>query len=190
MSVALKNESSHEMRNGVASVGNRLRGDERSFMLPLGLVDRSGQSHREVQLRPITGYEQQLLASLSPFSSVAEITTQLLARCVYGIGSIRTVDVSLIRALVVGDREYLLLRLYQTTFGETIHALLRCPSEECANVSEVPLQLESFTVEAIPVESWAYSESLESNETKKIVFRLPTGADQEALTCDVHLAEA
>lgn len=164
-------------------------GDERSFLLPLGYVDSSGRCHREVRLRPMTGREQQLVALLPPTASTAVITTELLARCVQKVGEIENVDAALVRDLLVGDREVLLLRLYQTTFGEKLYVRLQCQAEACAEITEVLLNLEDVTVEASPVTARAFAINVRSNEDEAIRFRLPTGGDQEALANMGNLTE-
>jgi hypothetical protein len=180
MNTAQQNERELAAAAEIARPANALRvGD--SFLLPLGYVDPTGQVHREVQLRSITGLEQQLVSSFPLSAPSAQAITELLTRCVKRIGKITAIDAALIQDLLVGDREYLLLKLYQITFGGTVYALWRCPSAHCAEVSEVPLQLEDFHIEAPPVEKRTYWEEVGSGHTRKIPFRLPTGGDQEAL---------
>src|SRR5262249_34101637 len=113
--------------------------------------------------------------------AVADVITELLARCVKRIGKLTKVDTELIENLLVGDREFLLLKLYQITFGETIYALLPCASADCGEISEVPLLLEQLHIEASPVEKRVYSEESRTGRDRKIQFRLPTGSDQGAV---------
>jgi T4 bacteriophage base plate protein len=181
MNCKFQNESGHEMRNEGPRQSHCVRGDERTFLLPLGYVDCSGRCHREVQVKPITGREQQLLSFLSSRESVATITTELLARCVGRVGEIQDIDRELMRELLAGDREFLLLRIYQTTFGDKLDLFLHCPNLECGAVTEAPLNLNDFTVEANPVAKRTFTMKLASRTGKEISFRFPTGADQEAL---------
>ncbi len=170
--------------------GSCIRGDERTFLLPLGYVDCSEHCHREVQVKPITGREQQLLAFLSPRESVAAIVTELLSRCVGRVGEILDVDAELVRGLLPGDREFLLLRIYQTTFGDKLQVFLQCPDAECSEITEAPLNLNDITVEANPVEMRTFTMKVNEARAERISFRLPTGADQEALAATKELDEA
>ena len=158
-------------------------------VLPLGFVDDQGQSHREVELRPLTGHEQRLLASLPQAAPVALITTELLCRCLKRLGSLPAVDGNIVRGLLAGDREFLLLKLYQMTYGNKLLALLRCPAEGCGESLEFPLSLHDCVIDAPPVSAriWLLKTSQEGNHS--IRFRLPTGGDQELLSAETE-AEA
>lgn len=177
------------MRRASAGQAHCVYGDERTFVLPLGYVDASGKCHREAVLRPITGREQQFLIWCSPSAPTAAVTTDLLARCLLRVGEIVDVTPSMVRDLLVGDREFLLLRLYQISFGETVTVLLRCPIEECGEVTEVPLELNEISVEGSPVEARVITIKLETPDERTVSFRLPTGADQEALASCPGLSE-
>lgn len=155
----------------------------KSFILPLGYVDDGERCHRDVELRPVTGQEQRLLASFPLSTPVASITTELLCCCLTRLGSVPVIDHSVIRGLLAGDREFLLLKLYQMTFGNKLLALLMCPAEECGESLEFPIALDECVIEAAPLTSriWPLTTS---EEDRSIRFRLPTGGDQEALaTC-------
>jgi hypothetical protein len=133
-----------------------------------------------VELRPLTGQEQRLLASFPESTPVALITTELLCCCVTRLGSVPVIDHTVIRALLAGDREFLLLKLYQITFGNKLLALLTCPGEECGESLEFPIALDECVIEGLPLSSriWRLRTS---EEGRSIRFRLPTGGDQEAL---------
>src|SRR6266446_2728841 len=173
MSTELQAHRGSRMRYEAVCQGRSLQGDERIFELPLGYVDKSGRSHREMQLRPMTGHEQRLLEALPSSTPVATITTKLLATCVQRVGDIQKADAALVRALLIGDRDFLILKLYQITFGERIHVLLSCPAEGCAEIAEVLLDVSKFTVEAPPVKSHLFSLRLLNKKRKQIHFRLP-----------------
>src|SRR6266853_1985847 len=106
MSTALQAHRRPRMRNEDVRPGRTLGGDDLSFELPLGYVDKSGLSHCEVQLRPMTGHEQRLLEALPSCTPVATITTKLLASCVQRVGDIQKADAALVRALLIGDRDF------------------------------------------------------------------------------------
>jgi hypothetical protein len=88
----------------------------------------------------------------------------------------RPVTPDLIRQLLVGDRDYLILQLRRLTIGENIQAVIVCPG--CDNKMDV-----SFPVSDVPVEvrrqsAASYPLSLSD---RGVSFRLPTGGDQEAV---------
>ena len=158
-------------------------------MLPLGYIDRDGQAHREVELKPITGREQRLLAGLSPQAAMATIVTALLSWRLERIGSLPRVGASLVRELLVGDREFLLLKLFEITFGARLYVALRCPAEGCSEPLEVPLEVGDLTVEAPPIRSRTFFFKLQSDPERQMEFRLPTGGDQEAIARRQGLTE-
>jgi hypothetical protein len=149
------------------------------FLLPAGYVDEDGLLHREVDLAQLTGFEEEYLASVSPTLPTAAVVTQLLARCVRRIGNLATVDTALIRTLVVGDREYLVLRLWQLTNGNKLRVMLPCQSEECGKNMQIDFSLAEIPVRGQPLTSRTFTLEVEDGGT--LEFRLPTGEDQEAL---------
>ena len=92
-----------------------VRTTQRTCHLPAGYLDASGDQHRQAELRALTGREEEILTQSDPVSAV--LVTEVLSRCVKRIGSIEPVSPSIIRELLVGDRQYLLLMLRQLTFG-------------------------------------------------------------------------
>lgn len=163
--------------------------DRRAFLLPLGYVDLDGRLHREVELQPLTGREQRLLAGLSPQVAMATATTLLLSSRLVRIGSLPRVETSLVRDLLVGDREFLLLKLFAITFSDKLHLTLRCPAEGCNQPLEVPLALGELTVEAPPLRSRTFFFKPQSEPELQMEFRLPTGGDQELATQTQDLSD-
>ncbi len=158
-------------------------------MLPLGYVDQDGQVQREVELKPITGREQRLLAALSPQAAMATVATALLSWRLERIGSLPGAGATLVRDLLAGDREFLLLKLFEITFGSRLYVTLRCPAEGCNEPLEVPLEVGELTVEAPSVRSRTFFFKLQSDPEWQMEFRLPTGGDQEAILQKQDLTE-
>lgn len=181
MSVAIHAERDQAVEASTGDLGLLPPSAPGTFILPLGLVDDQERCHREVELRPLTGHEQRLLASSLTSMPVALITTELLYRTLRRIGSLPAVDRRVARELLPGDREFLLLKLYQMTFGNNLLAGLSCPAESCGESLEVPISLEECVIEAPPVSSRTWVFNTLPDGGRSLRFRLPTGADQEAL---------
>jgi hypothetical protein len=155
-------------------------------LLPGGYFDAAGRLHREFELGPLTGREEELLAGVAPSAAAV---TEVLSRCVRRLGDIRPVPPAVIRELLVADRHYLLLALRRATFGDLVRASLVCPWADCGK--RVSLE---FSLAAVPV-----TEAVDraprhlmtpSGLAAEISFRLPTGADQEALSAMLAVNEA
>lgn len=188
MSVATQVQHHAVVQAGPGGTGLPVLPGVRTFILPLGFVDDEEQCHSEVELRPFTGQEQRMLASFPQSTPVATITTELLCRCLTRLGSLPAINRNMIKGLLVGDREFLLLKLYQMTFGNNLLALLNCPAEGCGESLEFPISLDACVLEACPISSRIWPLRTSEKGDCSIRFRLPTGGDQEALStcCDAE----
>ena len=152
-----------------------------TLMLPGGYVDEAGVVSRDVELAPVTGFDEELLDSVGPAVSTAAVVTALLSKCVKRIGRVHSAPIPLVRDLVVGDREYLMLRLRELTLGKRINAVLRCGNPECGQVMDVAFSLDDLRPSEKPLSQSVFKIDVVSEEKQfEIEFRLPTGAHQEA----------
>ncbi|MDH4185696.1 MAG: hypothetical protein OEV08_01745 [Nitrospira sp.] len=162
--------------------------DTMAGLLPGGYVDQGGEVHREFEVKSLTGREEELLAAGRQYES-ASLVTVVLSRCVQRIGAIRPVSETLVRNLLIADRQYLLLKLREATFGEQIRANIFCPWSECGQrvainfaVKDIPIRESedkgpAYTMTLSPEISGAFGE-----EERQITFRLPNGEDQEIIS--------
>src|SRR5262245_13546640 len=94
------------------------------FDLPGGLIDADGRRLAVAELRPLTGAEEDWLAS-NPGVPSARAVTRLLSACLVRLDDVDA-DVDLVRRLLVGDRDYLMLQLRRITLGDKIGAVFNC----------------------------------------------------------------
>jgi hypothetical protein len=80
---------------------------------------------------------------LPPDTTQAQAVTEVLARAVVSIGPYRSTR-QIIRALPIGDRDYLSMKLNQLTFGRRAELVLTC--DACGKKMDA-----DFDLEAIPV---------------------------------------
>src|SRR5271169_4326318 len=106
---------------------------ENVFPLPGGLRLPQGTVLTQASLRALSGREEEWLA-WHPGAPSATRVTGLLAACVRSLDA-HPVTEDLVRQLLVGDRDYLILQLRRLTLGENLQAVIRCPS--CANKMDV-----------------------------------------------------
>jgi hypothetical protein len=164
--------------------------DKLTVFLPGGYVAPNGEVHREVELVPLTGREEELLASAQG-QYASSMVTAVLQRCIRRLGSLSPVSQDVVRHLLVGDRQYLLLKLRELTLGDYIRATLYCPWPNCGKKIMV-----SFSTNDIPVSESVNKGPLYTMELspeaafvaeggekyREIRFRLPNGGDQEAIS--------
>lgn len=175
------------------------RPEEGLFLLPGGYLDCEGNRHREVKLRPLTGREEEWIADPTREWTEATLVTALLRRCVERIGPDRPNE-EMIRSLAVGDRDYLMMRLRQITFGKRVEITLVCPRSECAEKMDIDLELDQIPIEPKPVAPYytiTLSDGLgngaatreEGPPRREVTFRIPNGGDQEAARGWLELGE-
>jgi hypothetical protein len=151
------------------------------FELPGGLVI-DGRRLATAELRPLTGREEEWLASNAQTPSARGVT-RLLERCVASIGG-EAAHPRLIGDLLVGDRDFLILQLRRLTLGDRVQAVVECPA--CRSKIDVDFDAAQAPVDARPQEAREYRFDAGGREVR---FRLPAGADQEAVL-DLPLEEA
>jgi hypothetical protein len=166
--------------------------------LPGGYVDTSGIIHREAEISPLSGTDEELLANHHKNES-ASLLTLILSRCVKRIGNISPVSEQITRQLLIADRQYLLLKLREITFGEQINANLFCPWPDCGkrisaefSTLEIPVKVSDhkgpvFNMDLTPEAVYINDDG---EKFKEIGFRLPNGEDQEIVSPLVSENEA
>ncbi len=166
--------------------------DQISVRLPGGWWDPAGRLQRDAILTALTGRDEEQLCQLGR-QETASLVTQVLSRCVRRLGDLSPVPADVVRQLLVADRDYLLLRLRQATFGDRIRADLYCPWADCGermsvdfSIDELPVResvqkgpVYEMTLSAMALDASADAGDLGGGE---VAFRLPTGADQEELS--------
>ncbi|MGD9157540.1 MAG: hypothetical protein PVG39_03970 [Desulfobacteraceae bacterium] len=157
--------------------------------LPGGYVDKNGKVHRNAELAPLSGHEEELLAGSR--NAPMTLVTSILSRCVNCIGSINPVTEEVARNLLVADRQYLLLKLREATFGEQVRANIFCPWPDCGKKIDIDFLIKDIPVRESTEKGPAYNMELSpeaalteenGNEYRKIIFRLPNGGDQESIS--------
>src|SRR5437867_12475580 len=104
--------------------GNKL--SETTFELPGGLVTGDDRRLSYAEMRPLTGREEEWLAT-HPGTPAARAVTRLLSACLVHLGG-KPPSSKLVQRLLVGDRDYLMLHLRCMTLGEHFCAVVVCPA--------------------------------------------------------------
>ena len=166
--------------------------------LPSGYTDESGAVHQEVELVPLSGREEELLADSRKPASAA-LVTKILSRCIGRIGIISPVSEKVARKLLVADRQYLLLKLREVTFGDRVQATIFCPWPDCGKKVDIDFSIKDIPVRESKGKGPIYTIELSPEATfiddhgeeyREIVFRLPNGEDQELISPFIFENEA
>jgi hypothetical protein len=174
--------------------------------LPGGYVDASGAIHHEVELAALSGREEELLAARPGRGGSARQVTAVLARCVRRLGPVAPVGEAVIRGLLVADRQFLLLKLRELTFGDRVQATVTCPWAGCHRKVDLEFSLRDVGIGEAPERCRLYRMALSPEAAStatiagtgghdgdahcEVTFRLPDGCDQEALAALVEENEA
>ncbi|MBC8077298.1 MAG: hypothetical protein H7Y32_14575 [Chloroflexales bacterium] len=158
-------------------------------LLPGGYIDEQGRLHCEVELAPLSGHEEELLAAHG-HAPGAPLVTTLLSRCVRRVGSLGPLSEASARRLLVADRQYLLLKLREATFGSHVRSSIACPWPDCRQRIDVAFSLDAIPITASADKGPRYITQLspeaavcdvQGGPHSEVAFRLPNGGDQEAL---------
>ena len=146
------------------------------FELPGGFVNYTGEVLREVEVRELTGKDEEALAKAS---SLAKLLNTALLRGIVRVGSEKP-DESLVNSLYSGDRDYILMRIYTTTFGSDLETTRYCTA--CNTNVDLKFDL----LEKVVVKKIGLEDALFTVETSRgtAVVSLPTGYAQTAMLAD------
>lgn len=144
--------------------------------LPSGFAE-GGTWRRKVWLRPWNGADVENIIGEEAVAAVC--TTAILSRCV-SLDNCAPVGSEFVRNLIVGDREALLLHLRRITLGDRLDCVLICPS--CNEKLDLEVRPSDVLLPTYKHSQTIHSRSLVCDGCRyDIQFRLPTGADQEAV---------
>lgn len=156
-----------------------LPGDPATVRIPGGLW-WEGEPRREVELRSLTGRDEEALRGLEEGRSRPAWTSVLLERCLERIGPVENPSREVVRSLTVGDREALLLHLRRRTFGDAMPCVLSCPA--CEEAMDLDLSVGDLLLPAYGHQRRVHDLTVERDGAEaRVRFRLPTGEDQEAV---------
>lgn len=152
--------------------------------LPGGLVLDDGRRLGRAELRPLTGREEEWVTQHADTPS-AKMATKILSWCFARLENV-PVDSDIIGKLLAGDRDFLILQLRRMTLGDRFAAVFSCPA--CKRSMDVEFLAQDIFVEPRPQNATTYT--WHSDDLRRpIHFRLPNGADQEAVA-DLSTDEA
>jgi hypothetical protein len=162
------------------------------FELPGGLKTNAGILKRVVMVE-MTGEDEENIAHPSVATNGGRIITTLLARTVKLLGD-KPPTQDMIRNLLIGDRDFLMVKLRQITIGNDYTVKVSCP--KCAEKVEVKINLDDLEVKKLESETYEFPFELHkgylegSTIHKKGAMKLPTGVEQEFLAASQNKGAA
>jgi len=108
--------------------------------LPGGWLRPDGRLERLAIVRELNGFDEERLSRLNGEKNPAVYVTELLALGVESIGGDKP-SKDVIRSLLIGDRDALVLGIRQATYGNLVPFTLHCPA--CETDSDVNVELDT-----------------------------------------------
>lgn len=149
------------------------------YDLPCGYLDESGELHREIKVREITGHEEDMLAN--PKVRPNKKLNELITRCVERVGQITDKGKlsKIVLDMTVGDRLFTIFAIRRVTVGDYYTYEAKCP--ECNAVGRYTIDLGTLDVKAMPdPHERVYEVTLPSSK-KVVKFAPMTGRGEEKL---------
>lgn len=143
--------------------------------LPGGAIG-NGEIIHEVEVRELNGYDEETLARI-PFDQPARLYNAILRQGVVRIGDEKATPAAL-DALLMGDREFLLIAIRRATWGDELSLDIRCWS--CNEEFTAILKLsEDIPITKLEGENRNFVVELRGGHTARL--HLPDGSAQLAL---------
>lgn len=160
---------------------------EGRLCLPGGILGPDGSCLKQVVVRQLTGRDEELLSDRRYRNGAQQVTDFLAAAIERVEGLERPVDRDLAANLLIGDRDYLLLRLRQIAVGDVVEQVMHCPSRTCGEKVDVDFRIGEIAVRRLAGVEPFYELRLsrpalnDDEGSMRVRLRLPCGRDQEAI---------
>lgn len=146
------------------------------FELPCGWIGPDGKLYRDVELREITGVEEDIM--VSPSLTAPQKVSRVLGNCLLRMGPVQEKQALLeaARRLLSGDRVYLLICARRISLGDIYPVEEKCP--QCGALNYFELDLKELESVSMP-DPMTRIFPLELPSGRKATVKLLTGVDEE-----------
>ncbi|MBK8258027.1 MAG: hypothetical protein IPK82_35845 [Polyangiaceae bacterium] len=134
---------------------------------------------RRLVLRPLTGFEEEVIERHQNNPNTAALCNEILARCLVPPGADASGMVSQVQNLTVAERDAALLDLRRISLGDRVICEVNCPV--CGKNNEVDFLLSQLPVDFGPTFNPTAGVETVLPSGVNAVMRLPTAGDQEKL---------
>lgn len=127
-------------------------------------------------LRPLSGYEEELIERRRDEPNTAALCNEVLARCLVPPGQDPGARRDEVARLLVAERDHALVALRRMSFGNRVDTEVDCPS--CGKTSDIRFDLDDLPMEFLVPPSEI---AVELGDGRCARLRMPTAADQAEL---------
>ena len=114
------------------------------YKLPAGLIGRDGSIYRDVLLSPFTGRVHREIAQQDVRTSPTRVFNTILSNCIEEIEGFGKPTQSILRQMLVGDRDFCAVKIRQLTWDSPVVARTQCDS--CSRSNNVEIDLDNLTI--------------------------------------------
>lgn len=189
-------ENQEEYTQSVQSAADDFSHNDEDTVYDLlaGYRDENGTVHNTFTLREMNGTDEEAIHRGDVKTNGAKMSTVLLTRCVTSIGSITKKGMNpkewenIIKSLLVGDRDIILMELRRQSIGETIEVTHTCPNPNCKARLKTSVDLDELEIVPfdglweIPFELPKGYRDKKGELHRKGIMRRANGLDGEVLT--------
>lgn len=167
--------------------------DTYTFELPHGVKDAEGNLHKEIEIIEMNGKVDEQIAKPDVRVNTGKIINAVLSVCLKRVGELTPQKLGkakwdkMISDMFMGDRDYVMMKLREVTYGDELEIDLQCPScrDKFRYIVELLTDVEYKPVlgdpEAIPFELPRGIKNKEGVLVTEGKLALPTGFDQEQM---------
>lgn len=150
------------------------------FDLACGYIDEDGKIHDTVELRPMRGAEEDIMASGS--EDGANTMNRIMSRCIVSLGGIDEDEQikEIVPNLTVGDRSIILIRLRQISVKDEYVFKVPCDNNNCREKNTATLYMSELGLNKMEdPEKRQWEMELPSGTVA--TMKVPTGEDMDKI---------
>jgi hypothetical protein len=163
------------------------------FELPYGVKDEAGILHKEIELIEMNGVVDETIARPEIRTNIGKVVGAVIGVCLKRVGTLtpqklgRTKWEKMITEMYMGDRDFIMFKLREITYGNELELNLQCPhcADRILHVVELATDIEirqpQGDPDRIPFELPRGVKNKDGVLVTEGFMKLPTGFDQEQM---------
>jgi hypothetical protein len=149
------------------------------FELPCGYIDQDGKLHTQVEIREITGPEEEILAATNMMAF--RRLNRLMIACTAAIGPYRgeAAMEKIIPDLCQGDRFFIMFAIRRVSLGNDMPFISKCP--HCDQEQKIVVDLSELEVKAMPDPKRRTYPIVLPKSGHKVLMKVLTGRGEDSI---------